>query len=344
MTRSGPVQSSFLGLLVLLFSAPLHASAPQNERVQKAAIGEVVPNHTFREFTGGDGRQELGDFRGQPVLVVNWTDTDFGRGASDRTQKLARELGPTGLISILLDTHNKSQDAIEASVMRLYPGNGSRLTRNQKLPIEYLDNGPPPDVALIGVDGRLLVAGSYTADFSKATKLAKAELKKLKTGWGDHPVARKLRAEVYGSKRLAKAMSMVEEALRAEPDQAELLQVQAEVLRRHHNWASSVGYLMEHGEYARALESAQGLAAAVEGNVEWQEQAAKLLATFETPEAQRELELDRKLASLLKPLNKKKPSAKVVVKLRGFVDANSDTHVGLRAAHIAKIAALATEE
>ena len=345
MTRCRPIQRiAFLSLVVWLFFAPLHASAPQSGKAQKASIGDVVPSYTFREFAGGDGRQELSEFRGQPVLVVSWTDTDFGRGASDTTEKLAKKLAPKGLVSILLDTHNKSQDAIEASVMRLYPGNLSRLTRNQKLPIEYLDNGPPPDVALIGVDGRLLVAGSYTADFGKAAKLAKAELKKLKTGWGEHPVARKVRAAAYGDKRLAKAKSMVDEALRAEPDQAELLRAQEEVLGRQRSWASSVGHLMEHGEYARALEYVQGLAAAVEGNVEWQEQAAKLLATFETPEAQRELELERKLASILKPLDKKKPSAGVVGKLRGFSEANRDTKVGLRAAHIAKIAALAAEK
>jgi hypothetical protein len=345
MLRSCPTLTiSFLCLAVWIFLAPLHASAQQSAQAEKASVGDVVPGYTFREFAGGDGRQELSEFRGQPVFVVNWTDTDFGRGASNKTEKVAKELDPKGLVLILLDTHNKSQDAIEASVMRLYPGNLSRLTRNQRLPIEYLDNGPPPDVALIGVDGRLLIAGSYTADFGKATKLAKAELKKLKTGWGEHLVARKVRAAAYGDKQLAKAKSMVDEALRAEPDHAELLRAQAEVVNRQRSWASSVGHLTEHGEYARALEYAQGLAAAVEGNVEWQEQAAKLLATFETPAARHELELERKLASLLKPLDKKKPSARVAAKLQGFADANSDTQVGLRAAHIAKIATLATEK
>ena len=92
------------------------------------------------------------------------------------------------------------------------------------------------------------------------------------------------------------------------------------------------------------MDYAQKLAAAVEGNVEWQQQAAKLLATFQTPEAQRELELERKLASLLKPLNKKRPSTRVAAKLERFAHANSTTKVGQRAAHIAKIATLATKK
>src|SRR5262245_5477842 len=160
----------------------------------KATIGEVVPDYAFREFlAGGDGRQKLSEFRGQPVLIVNWTDTDFGRGAAEDVEKMAKELAPEGLVTILLDTHNKGAQEIEASVMRLYPGSPALLTQNQKLPIEYLADGPPPNVALVGVDGTLLVAGSYTVDLNKATKLVKTELKRTKTGWGEQEAARAAR-------------------------------------------------------------------------------------------------------------------------------------------------------
>ena len=160
--------------LPLLVPGLVRSPAAAGQEAPKASIGQLVADHTFRDFlAGGDGRQKLSEFRGQPVLIVNWTDTDFGRGAAKEAEKLARELAPEGLVTILLDTHNKPAQEIEASVMRLYPGSPARLTQNQKLPIEYLDNGPPPDVALVGVDGTLLVAGSYTVDLNKAEKLVK---------------------------------------------------------------------------------------------------------------------------------------------------------------------------
>ncbi len=317
----------------------LAAGAQEPAAAKKAVLGELVPDYDFRELTGGDGRRKLSELRGQPVFIVNWTDTDFGRGAAGQAEKVSKELVPEGLVCILLDTHNKTQEAIEASVMRLYPGNVAWLSRNQKLPIEYLDNGPPPDVALIGVDGKLLVAGSYTSDFGKARDLAEAELERLKTGWGDHKVAQRARAEAFGRKRLAAARALVVEALSAEPQQPELLAVQAEVETSHRCWVSSVSFLEERGEHLRALDRARALAEAVAGNVEWEGQAAGLLASFQTPEAERELELDRKLAGLLKPLQKKKPAKGDVDKLAGFAKSAGETRVGHRARHIAEIAA-----
>ncbi len=313
--------------------------AQEPAAAKKAVLGELVPDYDFRELTGGDGRRKLSELRGQPVFIVNWTDTDLGRGAAGQAETVSKELVPKGLVCILLDTHNKSQEEIEASVMRLYPGNVAWLSRNQKLPIEYLDNGPPPDVALIGVDGRLLVAGSYTSDFGEARDLAEAEIERLKAGWGVHKVAQKARAEAFGRKRLGAAKAVIVEALSSEPQDPELLAVQAEVESSHHCWVSSVSFLKERGEFLRALDQARALAEAVAGNSEWESEAAGLLASFQTPEAEAELDLDRKLAGLLKALHRRKPAKGEVDKLSGFARSAGETRVGRRARHMAEIAA-----
>jgi|GEM_PF-5745635 len=316
----------------------------QDPSAPQARIGEPVPEHVFREFVaGGDGRQRLSEFRGQPVFIVNWTDSDFGIGAATQARELATDLVPEGLVLILMDSHNKTDEEIQASVMRLFPGSPARLTRTQKLPIAYEDNGPPPDVALIGVDGTLLVAGSYTVDFGKAEKLVKAELKKRKLGWGQHATARAARGLAFGQQKLAAARKLVDEALATEPEQAELLAVRAEVEDRFATWEASVDFLMQDGRFVQALEAVQALAATAQGHPEWERRAAALLEHLGTPEATAELELDRKLAGLLAPLHKKKPTDGDVGKLRKFADSAGETRVGRRAQRFAEIAALAVK-
>src|SRR5688572_21199418 len=210
---------SLLVLPAVAVSGIAARATAQEPSGKKAKIGELVPDFTFRDFlAGGDGRQKLSEFRGQPVLIVNWTDTDFGRGAAEEVEKAAKELVPEGLVVVLRDTHNKTAPEIEAAVMRLYPGSPARLQQNQDFPIDYLENGPPPQVALVGLDGTLLVAGSYTADMGKALKLVKSELKKREKGWGEAEAARTVRALAYGEGLLGGAKTVVAEGLKIIPD------------------------------------------------------------------------------------------------------------------------------
>jgi len=271
---------------------------------------------------------------------VNWTDTDFGRGAADKVQKLAKEFVPQGLVLILRESHNMSADDIRASAMRRYPGSLARFTGNMKAPIAYEDNGPPPDIAFIDAEGKLLLAGSYTVDLSRAEKLLPDELKKLKTGWGTHAAARDARALLYGKERLAEALACCDKALASEPDQAELLEVKGEVQARFDSTLKQVRHHLDKGECERALAMSTTLAASVAGRPELEEPAAKLLAELGTPEIQRELELEKPLAAALKPLEKKEPTAKDVEKLERLGKEAGDTRVGRRAKELARIAAL----
>lgn len=241
----------FLDGVVSLLTPPqaaLRSGVQDPAGAPKAAIGQAVPEFTFRDFlAGGDGRPKLSDFRGQPVPVVNWTDSDFGRGSAGGVEKLAKELVPVGLVVVLLDTHNKPAAEIEASIMRLYPGSLARLQQNQEPSIDYLDNGPPPDVALIGVDGTLLVAGSYTVDLNKAEKLIGAEFKKLKNGWGASDGVRAARALAFGKRRLGEASASIQAAQASGTVDAELDAVQTEIATRWESWVRSVRYLRGAG-------------------------------------------------------------------------------------------------
>lgn len=326
--------------------AALGVASAASQAKPQAAIGDVVPDYEFREFlAGGDGRRKVSELRGQPVLVVNWTDTDFGRGASQEAEKVVEELCPEGLIVILLETHNMKPIDLEAAAMRLYPGSPAWLAPNQKPPIQYLENGPPPNIALIGVDGKLLIAGSYTADFGKASKLAKEELKRMTGGWGENETAKQARALAFGEQRLAEAKALVDAALAAEPSQAELLEVQGELAVRRASWEASARHLLAAGRTLQALEAARALAAATRGAAEWEASAASLLQELSGEQVTRESELDGQLAKLLKPLAKKPPKAADATKLRAFGEGEAaGTRVGTRALHLAQVAAAAAEK
>ncbi|MEQ1633240.1 MAG: hypothetical protein ABL997_12760 [Planctomycetota bacterium] len=52
---------SLLALLVL----PLAAQ-------ERAKVGDKMPDFSFPQFSNGDGRQNLSDFYGQPVVIDRW--------------------------------------------------------------------------------------------------------------------------------------------------------------------------------------------------------------------------------------------------------------------------------
>jgi len=325
-------------LSALLCSAVLFMVPMQDEPAAKVGVGSVVPDYEFAELLGGDGRLSMNDFRGHPVLIVNWTDSDFGRGAAEQLQKVAKELVPQGLVSILHDSHNKTRDDIEAAVLRRFPGNRSWLTRTRNLPFDYEDNGPPPDIALVGVDGTVLIAGSYTVDFGPAVKAVKTELKKRKSGWGEHKVARKARALAFGDGALQRAYAMLVSALSDEPDHEELGVALDDVTTAYLGRSGAVTHLLETGHPARAHEIARDLVRDVAGHKRWEPEATKLLKRFDEKAVKEEIERDEKLTSTLKPLAKSKPKATHVKKLRKLAEQWGDSPVGRRAAHLADMA------
>ncbi|MFK7742267.1 MAG: hypothetical protein AB8H80_18280 [Planctomycetota bacterium] len=44
----------------------------QSAPPKPAAVGEAVPNASFPQFFNDDGRQQLSDFYGGPLLIEKW--------------------------------------------------------------------------------------------------------------------------------------------------------------------------------------------------------------------------------------------------------------------------------
>jgi hypothetical protein len=299
---------------------------------EPAEVGEPVPDFELRQVLGGDGRTRLSEFRGQPVLIADWTDMEVGLGAAKGAAKLHEELGEDGLVVLLHEFKRKDPAWMQGFALKNLDGTDAPLCCTQSFPIRYEENGFPPNVALIGVDGTLLAAGSYLVDLGRAGKLAKAELKRARSGWGEHPDARKARAEAFGRGELAAARARITAALAEEPEHAELLAVRDELETRFRTWRQSVEHRRERGDAVRARDAAELLLAAVEGDAEWEPDARALAAELATEDAQRELELALELDARLKAIRRKGPRDGDEEKLRELAAEGADTRVGARAA------------
>ncbi len=51
--------------------APLLLTLPMAAQ-QRASVGEKIPETTFPQFLNGDGRQNLSEFFGQPIMIDIW--------------------------------------------------------------------------------------------------------------------------------------------------------------------------------------------------------------------------------------------------------------------------------
>ena len=315
--------------LALVVSAPV-ASA------QRASVGEVVPDFAFEPLRRGDGRQQLAEFRGQPVLIALFADLFGGLEAARGAIDLAEDFGEDGLEIVLLEDRSGDPDFMEELLLRELPGAWFRFGAKGELPIRFERNGAPPQVALIGVDGTLLLAGSYTIDLSRAKKRIPAELKRARAGWGNHEAARRARGLAFGADRLAEARALLDEALAREPEAGELAAALGEVETRYAVERRAVDHLRSSGEVERARARAALLVRAVAGLTDREADAAALLASFDEPAWQAELALERKLRALLKPISKKPPKKRDAAKLRKLAKAAPETRVGARALHLAE--------
>ncbi|MAG57359.1 MAG: hypothetical protein CMJ83_13785 [Planctomycetes bacterium] len=334
-TRGVLVSLAFLGL-VIVGSAP--AQGP-------AKVGEIVPDFGFTALIRGDGRERLAAFRGQPVLIQTWDRARFGRGVVPRTLKLDAELRGAGLVVVLMqlgETETKDKDDLEAAVLRLFPANDTRFARSGPLPVAST-KGLPPYTVLIGVDGKLLAAGRTRDLGNRVEKAARAELAKLKRGWGSHRDLRQARALIFGQDDLAGAHSVVKDLSVSEPDAADLTAVRAELEARVDAWTTRVAWLRSNGLWQRAETDARGLLAATVGTP-WAARARALAESFSAPTARTELEQDARLQATLQRLRQHGPSAAVAKKLVALANQGRGTAVARRAERLAGIVRKALEK
>jgi hypothetical protein len=328
-------------LRLLLGLACLPAASFRGEKVSP---GHAVPDLTFTNVVGGDGRTKLSEFRGQPVVIACYSTVFAGieaaRVAIDLEQKLAKD----GLVVFLMEIKNHEETYLRALQMAELPGADSRLLRNQDLPVVYdRATGFPPYIVLIGVDATLRYAGSYQSA-NAMRKLLAAELEKSKKGWGDDPLVRKARALAHGAGRFGEARALLEPGSAGGHATAELRAAADEIEARFEALLRSLAHFVEQGEPRRAAAAASALAVAASGLPAWVERAAEAAARLESTEQTREAALEKKLIAILEPFERRGPKEGEDAPLRAFADKAEGTKVGARARRLANAVAYAVKE
>ena len=68
------MRSSPFAFAALFLTLPLSAQTEQKAQPEqkRASVGQKVVDAQFPQFINGDGRQNLADFFGQPIVIDEW--------------------------------------------------------------------------------------------------------------------------------------------------------------------------------------------------------------------------------------------------------------------------------
>lgn len=343
---SAPV-SSFI-LLVLAAVAP-----GQQVTRQPAKIGDIVPDHQFKDPIAHGGRDRISDWFGHPVLVFGWRGHLLeGLHAAKPAFELHSKLGKRGLVLIGTDRHDwRGKPGHESATFWLgVTGHLPMIcsvpaTRpKDDLPLAWNVPRDERSMALIGVDGRLLALGSLedlkqqrAPTRRKFEKLAAAEVKRRRSGWGEDAVAKKARALAFGKDQLGKALASLDAVEEAERS-AEQALARAEIERHLATRKKAIAWWREKGQPLAAQEAMKDLAKAIRGQTGMEQACAALFASLSTAAFKQELALDRRLQKLLAPVlgvpRKGRAKAELLGQLRKLARRHPDSPVGKRAAYL----------
>jgi hypothetical protein len=194
-----------------------------------------------------------------------------------------------------------------------------------------------PQCALIGVDGRVLMIGHNGDLGGKLDDAIEAELKKVQTGWGKSPEAKKARSLMYGKGKLADAAKVLADAEGKvkEDAKADFEEAKAELEARYTALKGSIKQLTEDGRFVAANAAALNLQKSVKGKAEWETEVAGIVGDFAKPEVDKELKLDKAVAGIIKAIGDKRPTDDHEKKFKDLAKKNEGTKVGARASELA---------
>jgi hypothetical protein len=254
--------------------------------------------------------------------------------------KLVKQHAKDGLVVILSESQaTQSKEDLVGFVFQNFTKYGSDdpfITRGEGGPFPSGSNGLP-HAAVIGVDGKLLLIGNPNGFGKKLDEALEGEFKKIKSGWGRSPEARKVRALTYGKKQLAEAAKAAAEGESKVKDDAkeDFAEAKAELETRYASLKTAIANLLEKGRFLDAKEAATALQKAVKGKPEWEAEVAEIVAGFAKPEVEAELKLEKTLAGIVKSIGDKRPTEDHEKKLQTLAKKNASTKVGARAAELA---------
>jgi hypothetical protein len=321
---------SFAGCVLVSFVSTLLPFASAQTTVTLTGTKELA-DYTFPPFANGDGRQQLSALRGQPLVVVTFSDVWGQTAGIDEALKLFEKHGRNGLQ--LIFAHAVSGGTFEdgaakvefaAWAMRRYPGCPARLCGEIRPPWSWGGLGWPPYWAVVGPDGTLSGSGDLEKGAKGLAAAVAAAMAQHDTGWGTADEAA-VRVLMHRKNDLAAARAAARDALVAEVDG---------VWRRR---VAIAEWLLADGQWSRAKAEHTALAAAASGVAEWRESLQALTSALDAAASARELELDAKLAALMKPLAAKRPTKDLPKRLRELATKNAGTAVGARAERLAKL-------
>lgn len=271
--------------------------APHSLHAQAAKVGERLSAHTFAPLTGHDGRTRLADLYGQPVVIAGFKQhLNDGLNAAWVAKDLLESYAKDGLIVILEDQRAWKNTTLGVRVrafwMKFFEG-APWMTSNlgddhPDLPmVREHSQRDVTSLVLVGVDGRLIMEGSaespsrsekktdYRAKFKRAVA---EEINRRKKGWGDSPIARKVRAAAFGKGRLGQAWKILQRAQEKQtPDEAsELAELAAELSAAFEVRKRQVAFQFDRGHPKAGVASLAALGKSVRGIPQYEEQLRDL--------------------------------------------------------------------
>lgn len=241
------------------------------------------------------------------------------------------ELRERGLVVILPECQGSDMETLPAFMWKTFPNNQARVCVESGTPV--VRGRGIPYSALIGVDGKLLWAGSPSGGGKQLEELLEAELKKVASGWGGTADAKRARAQIYGKRNFAEAKKIIDGLTDNDGDKAALQQE----LGTAFAWrVRAVAALRDEGRPVEAKAMALALKKSVTGVADWDAQVAPLVAAFDSPEDQKEMAPAKKIEAVLAGVRDKKTKLADAIKpMRAIAKSAAGTKAGARAEKLA---------
>ena len=326
------------------------ACLPATNGLAAVGLGEQVTDLQFGELRNGDGRSALSQFRGQPIVIMDWTmdNTNALQYGVPKATDLYKQYAAAGLVVILHETSPDSTPAErDAFMLRQFPGNPVWVSGPLRLDIQRVGDQFLPRFAVIGADGSLLAEGVLWTEGKELDQTIAKEMKQRKTGWGSSAPIRKARALLHGQQDCAGAAALLDGLKAGEADATELAAVRTEIHDRLESLSLAAEHFLAAGECSRSVQAAETLEALVKAcgqASEYQEKSSQLSERIATPEFQAQLMLEKKLLSITKSLARKRPKGPEAKQLRKLAEQNPESAVAQRALRLAERIEIATRK
>lgn len=283
--------------LAVLLLMPLLQATALRDAAADAKVGEAVPEIEFGPLLHGDGRTRLSEFRGQPVVVIEWvaSSENCWNYAIPKARELHGKYAASGLVVILTEGELTGAVDLQAVLLRGAPGLAVRAGGRADLRVAWSEQAFLPRFAVIDAEGKLAGEGLIHTRAKLVDDLARDLSKACAKAGRGTPGQRCERAE------------------------------------------REFDYLLAEGEFGAAQDRIEALGKELAGEPAVADRVAALARRLSEPDATAERLLDAKVAAILKPLQGKRPKGGEAKKLRELAGAApSQSRVGARALRLAE--------